>query len=86
MGFDAAADEWFSIDQHRRKHTINNPIRQALRAKYSVRSKLEEHRNWRDLTPSKVVLGHAVFFPDIGAAPSKADLPAAPRRHGRLPR
>ena len=79
VGFDAVADEWFSIDRHRRKHTINNPIRQALRAKYSVRSKLEEHRQWRDLAPSKVVLGHAVFFPDIGdaAALSKADLPAA---------
>ena len=77
VGFDAAADEWFSIDQHRRKHTVRNPIRQALKAKYSVRSKLEEHRHWRDLAPGTVVLGHAVFFPDIGAAPSRADLPAA---------
>ena len=79
VGFDAATGEWFSIDRHRRKHRINNPVNQALRAKYSVRSKLDEHPRWRALSPGKVLLGHAVFFPDIGdaSAPSRADLPAA---------
>ncbi len=79
VGFDADTGEWFSIDRHRRKHKINNPINQALRAKYSVRSKLDEHPRWRALSLGKVLLGHAVFFPDIGdaAAPSRADLPAA---------
>ena len=79
VGFDAATGEWFSIDRRGRKHRINNPINQALRAKYSVRSKLDEHHRWRALSPGKVLLGHAVFFPDISdaAAPSRADLPAA---------
>ena len=79
VGFDAATGEWSSIDRHGRKHKIKNPINQALKAKYSVRSKLDEHPRWRALSLGKVLLGHAVFFPDIGdaATPNKADLPAA---------
>ena len=78
VGFDAATGEWFSIDRQRRRHKIKSPINQALKAKYSVRSKLNEHPRWRALSPDKVLLGHAVFFPDIGsaAALSRADLPA----------
>ena len=79
VGFDAASGEWFSIDRHSWKNSIINPINQALRAKYSVRSKLEEHPRWKTQSPGKVLLGHAVFFPDIGdaATTSRADLPAA---------
>ena len=79
VGFDAATGEWFSIDRHGHKHKIKNPINQALKAKYSILSKLDEHPRWRALSPGKVLLGHAVFFPDIGdaTAPSRADLPAA---------
>ena len=79
VGFDATTGEWFSIDRHGRKHKIKNPIDQALKAKYSVRSKLDEHPRWRAFSLSNVLLGHAVCFPDIGdaTAPSRADLPAA---------
>ena len=79
VGFDAATGEWFSIDRHGRKHKIKNPIDQALKAKYSVRSKLDEHPRWRAFSLGNVLLGHAVCFPDIGdaTAPSRADLPAA---------
>ena len=79
IGFDAAAGEWFSIDRYRRRHGIKDPARQALRAKYSVQAKLDEHRRWRALTPGKVLHGHAVFFPDVDevGALSRPDLPAA---------
>ena len=79
VGFDATTGEWFSIDRRRRKHKINNPIDQALRAKYSIRSKLKEHPRWGVLSPDKALFGHAVFFPDIGNADalSRANLPAA---------
>ena len=79
IGFDAAAGEWFSIDRNRRRHRIKDPVGQALGAKYSVRSKLDEHRRWRALSPGNVGYGHAVFFPDVGnaAALSRPDLPAA---------
>lgn len=78
IGFDATAATWFSLDRHHQKHVINNPISQALRAKYSIRSKLNEHQNWRALSLERVLRGHAVFFPDIGDpnAVSRPDMPA----------
>lgn len=79
VGFDATTGEWFSVDRHQQKHPINNPISQALKAKYSIRSKLNEHPRWRSLALGNVLRGHAVFFPDLGDANalSRPDMPAA---------
>ncbi|HOW77649.1 MAG TPA: ATP-dependent helicase [Candidatus Competibacteraceae bacterium] len=66
VGFDADTGEWYSIDRFNNKHPIKNPIGQALRAKYSIRTKLNEQSRWRDLGIRDVIRGHAVFFPDIG--------------------
>src|SRR5690606_28122570 len=68
-----------SIDRHNRKHPIKNPIAQALKAKYSIRSKLYEHPRWRDLGLGNVLRGHTVFFPDLGdvRSLSRPDMPAA---------
>ena len=78
VSFDAASGEWFSVDRHQQKHPINNPISQALRAKYSIRSKLNEHPRWHDLSLGNVLRGHAVFFPDVGDTNvlSRPDMPA----------
>src|SRR5262245_29311200 len=35
IAFDGVSGQWFSVDRNRQKHVINNPIHQALRAKYS---------------------------------------------------
>lgn len=77
IGFDAATGSWYSIDRHRHKHKINNPIYQALRAKYSVLSKLKENPRWHVPSLGRILIGHAVFFPDISdaATPSRPDLP-----------
>lgn len=79
VGFDATIGEWFSVDRHQQKHHINNPINQALKAKYSIRSKLNEHPRWRDLSLGNALRGHAVFFPDVGDANvlSRPDMPTA---------
>ncbi|MGY3896247.1 DEAD/DEAH box helicase [Aeromonas enterica] len=79
VGFDAVSGEWFSVDRHHQKHTINNPIGQALKAKYSIRSKLNEHPRWQDLSLGNVLRGHAVFFPDLGDTHvlSRPDMPEA---------
>lgn len=78
VGFDASTGEWFSVDRHLQKHPIKNPIGQALKAKYSIRSKLNEHPRWRDLSLENVLRGHAVFFPDVGDvnALRRPDMPA----------
>ena len=79
VGFDATMGEWFSIDRHQQKHPINNPINQALKAKYSIRSKLNEHPRWRDLSMGNCLRGHTVLFPDVGDATAlnRPDMPAA---------
>ena len=79
VGFDATMSDWFSIDRHQQKHPINNPINQALKAKYSIRSKLNEHPRWRDLSMGNCLRGHTVFFPDVGDATAlnRPDMPAA---------
>lgn len=79
VGFDATTGEWFSVDRRQQKNPINNPISQALKAKYSIRSKLNEHPRWRSLALRNVLRGHAVFFPDVGDANalSRPDMPAA---------
>lgn len=79
VGFDSSSGDWFSVDRHLQKHAINNPVNQALKAKYSIRSKLNEHHRWRDLSLANVLRGHAVFFPDVGDANalSRPDMPPA---------
>ena len=78
VGFDSLSGDWFSVDRHQHKHPINNPINQALKAKYSIRSKLNEHQRWKDLALHNVLRGHAVFIPDVGNASvlSRPDMPA----------
>lgn len=77
VGFDALTGQWYSVDRRLQKHEIKNPVSQALKAKYSIRSKLHEHQRWRDLSIGNVLRGHAVFFPDVGSANalSRPDLP-----------
>ena len=78
VGFEAASGEWFSVDSRQHRHVVNNPIGQALKAKYSIRSKLNEHPRWRDLSLGNVLRGHTVFFPDVGdtSVLSRPDMPA----------
>ena len=79
IGFDAQTGEWHSIDRNDVKHRIKDPVAQALRAKYSVLSKLNEHPRWAALGIRNIVRGHAIFFPDIGQVDGVArpDLPSS---------
>jgi len=65
---DYKSGKWYSTDRARREHEITNPIRQALRGKYSVLNKLKEHRDWSRLGIGRIVAGHAAFFPDLDDA------------------
>ena len=78
IGFEASTGEWFSVDRHLQKHVIASPINQALKAKYSIRSKLNEDAKWRELALGNVLRGHAVFFPDVGDPNplSRPDMPS----------
>lgn len=76
--FNAQSGEWFSIDRHKNRNEIKNPINQALKAKYSIIKKLKESRRWQSLGLNRVVRGHALFFPDVGNTEplSRPEMPA----------
>jgi hypothetical protein len=63
--FDPASDAWWSIDGGGQKHEFKDPFRQARRAKYAILGKIQEHRRWPQLRAGKILIGHAVLFPDI---------------------
>jgi len=79
ISFDASSGDWFSVDRNRQKRAIKNPVTQARNAKYSIRSKLSEHPRWQALSLKKILIGHAVFFPDVGEANAlkRPDMPTA---------
>jgi len=65
IGFEAGTGDWYSIDRHHQKHHIKNPVQQALRAKFSVLTKMKESLQWERYRIGRVACGHATFFPDI---------------------
>ncbi|HED14144.1 MAG TPA: hypothetical protein ENI62_10935 [Gammaproteobacteria bacterium] len=77
VSFDGNTGRWYSIDRHNVKHEIKNPVQQALRAKYSVLTKLRENPRWGRYGPGRIACGHAVFFPDVNDVGPiiRADLP-----------
>lgn len=79
VSYEAGSNAWYSLDRHRQKHLIKDPVQQALRAKYSLFSKLKEHPASRGYNLNTVLRGHAVYFPDIGDSKplSKPDMPAS---------
>lgn len=62
---DASTDSWFSVDHARKRHEIKDPFRQAKQAKYAVLGKIQEHPKWQQLRLGRILIGHAVFFPDL---------------------
>ncbi len=78
ISFDAATNQWFSTDRYGQNNSIKDPIRQAKKAKYSIRTKLFETEEWRLFGSKKIRNGHAVFFPDIRDSKllERPDMPA----------
>jgi hypothetical protein len=76
VGFDGDRGDWYSIDRKGVRHELKNPIQQALRAKYSIRTKLSENPDWSQ-SYLDVNRGHAVFFPDVvdGTDLARPDMP-----------
>ena len=65
ISFDPTTDVWISTDAGARRHRIKDPFRQARHAKFAVLSKLREHRRWPQCGVGKMLVGHAVLFPDV---------------------
>lgn len=65
VGIDASDGQWVSIGRDQCRHKIKDPFKQATSEKYSILGQLKEDSAWQRSGPSRVVLGHAVFLPDI---------------------
>ncbi len=63
INFDGSS--WSSVDKLGNQHSIKDPIKQAMGAKYAIRQKLDESNGSHKEIYNSVATGHAVFFPDV---------------------
>ena len=68
ISYNGITGEWFSTDRHGQRHSIHDPIAQAVRSKKALLSKIKEHPKWHDLF---VPMGHAVAFPQRTGFPGR---------------
>lgn len=65
--YDPIANVWHSTDGRGQVHVIKDPFRQAKSEKFAILKKLQEHRKWAQLGAGRILIGHAVAFPDLDA-------------------
>ncbi len=65
--------KWFSLAKNGAKHEIKNPVQQASDNKHAFRQHLKERLN--DELLKKLVIGHAVWFPDCASPISHENYP-----------
>jgi thymidine kinase len=66
--YDAQQGKWFSTDHNLSVHEIKDPYQQAKENKYHLLDKLHESREGQErvyLPEDQLILGYAVFFPDV---------------------
>jgi len=64
IGYDGKRRRWHSIDHLGRKHQIDDPFKQAIRACRYYRDQLKK-RNIKSRGREAIPVGYAVIFPDI---------------------
>lgn len=65
VSFDPISNQWSSTNRHGQVNPIKDPIKQALKAKYSVYEKIVGNSGKSSQYFENAIRGHAVFFPDI---------------------
>jgi len=75
--YKSSTDEWLTINKSG-TFTIKNPFAQAKNNKHKVLEILKSHPRWNRTGVSKVLMAHAVFFPDLHNV-DKLIMPQSPR-------
>ena len=75
--FDPLRGAWNSIGRYG-THTIKDPFRQASDEKHAIIDFFKEDPRWRSIGGSRLLCGHAVFFPDVSHV-DHLKLPSAPK-------
>ena len=78
IAFDPVRNEWTSVNRQSQVFPIKDPVRQALNAKHQILRKLKAEEKTIESSFNNVVVGHAVFFPDISFSSTlvRSDCPA----------
>ena len=70
VAFDASSGKWHSVNRHGQRHEIKDPFKQASNERHALLDQLTGHPTWKQWTGKRLLLGHAVMFPDITDATS----------------
>ncbi len=62
---DKAVNKWYSIDASSVRHEIKDPFRQATNEKYAILDQIRRSWPLRAVPAGRLLIGHAVFLPDI---------------------
>jgi hypothetical protein len=82
--FDPQRGTWSSIGRDG-AHPIKDPFRQGSDQKHAIIDFFKEDSRWKAIGGSRLLCGHAVFFPDVGRI-ERLKLPNAPKQIiGSLP-
>lgn len=65
VSFDAITGNWYSIDRHQNRNHIKDPFRQASNERHSIKDQLFGSQLWKQWRGKRLMLGHAVVFPDL---------------------
>lgn len=77
ISYKSSTDEWLTTND-KGTFSIKNPFIQAKENKYKVLEILKGHPHWARVGVSKVLMAHAVFFPNLHSA-DKLIMPQSPR-------
>ena len=76
--FDPINGAWYSMDAVGRRNPIKDPFRQATHEKHALLQMIKSHPHWKSLGIDRLLIGHAVFLPDV-ENPEKLALSHAPK-------
>ncbi len=77
ISYQASSDSWLTTN-NKGTFPIKNPFSQAKENKYKVLEILKSHPRWGTTGVSRILMAHAVFFPDLHSV-DKLIMPQSPR-------
>jgi hypothetical protein len=63
--YDGIERQWWSVDRMGISHEISDPFRQSRNAKHEILRNLKSSKAWGSSGMPRILMGHAVIFPDL---------------------
>ena len=68
VSYDPLTGDWHSIDRHRIKHPIKDPVRQASERMHDLCKILIDSPRWKRQVNGRITCGYGVLLPDLSSA------------------